>query len=315
MRIHRTPSLRILIPLLCLFVALRLFASIRPVQRLHSLAVIVFACSTATAAYAESPPTSTATGGVAPEMISQIASRLIADAIPREYERSKDWGRTKRITTGLRSSGNFFDFDIHRRKTDVNHGVWKKYRVTLVEPDQNFAVRIENLRTTAPGRFAFTLFVNARLRGWARAKVYDRGIHFIAVEAEGRSNVRLRLDTEITLETVSANPFLPGLAIRPVVTAAQLHLDDFRLTRISDLRGALAHELGDALRHIIKDELSGPNLVAKLNRSIEKRRDRLEFTPDMLLGGASPSAAGEFVDSHVAGVHGDVQLDRAVVKR
>ena len=222
--------------------------------------------------------------GVAPEFISQIAGQLIAEAIPREYERSKDWGRTRHITTGLRSSGNFFDFDIHRRKSPVNHGVWKKYRVTLIEPEKSLVVRIDNLRTTAPGRVAFTLFITAKLRGWARAKVYDRGIHVIAVEAEGSSTVRLALDTEVAIESVAKKSYLPGIAIRPVVTAAKLHLDDFRLTRVSDLRGGLAHELGDALRHVIEDELSGPKLVAKINRSIEKRRDRLEFTPDMLIG-------------------------------
>ncbi len=149
-------------------------------RRLLQFLLLTIACSTAAATFAAPPPASTAATSVAPEIISQVAARLIADAIPREYERSKDWGRTKRITTGLRSSGNFFDFDIHRRKTAVKHGVWKKYRVTLVEPDKNLTVRIENLRTIAPGRVALTLVVNARLHGWARAKVYDRGIHLIA---------------------------------------------------------------------------------------------------------------------------------------
>jgi hypothetical protein len=259
MKVHRSPAFKKL-----LFVALASAAGL--------------------VAFADSPPASTVTsGGVAPEIISQLAARLIADAIPREYERFQDWGRTKNITTGLRSSGNFFDFDIHRRKTVVNHGVWKKYRVTLVEPEKYLAVRIENLRTTAPGRVALTLFVTARLHGWARAKIYDRGIHLIALEAEGDSAIRLWLDTEIAIESVPTNSYLPGIALRPHVSHARLALDDFRLTRISDLRGSVAHELGDALRHVVEDELSGPKLVAKLNRSIEKRRDRLEFTAEMLL--------------------------------
>jgi hypothetical protein len=229
------------------------------------------------------PGSAATTGGAAPEIVSRIAARLIADAIPREYERSKDWGRTKNITTGLRSSGNFFDFDIHRRKTVVNHGVWKKYRVTLIEPDQNLVVRIENLRTVAPGRLALTFFVTAKLHAWARAKVYDRGIHLIALEAEGDAAVRLWLDAEIAIESTPSALYVPGIALRPQVTSARLSLDDFRLHRISDVRGAIAHELGDALRHVIEDELSGPQLVAKLNHAIEKRRDRLEFTPRMLI--------------------------------
>ena len=230
------------------------------------------------------PAQTDAPAGPSAEEISQIAAKLIAEAIPREYERSKDWGRTKSITTGLRSSGNFFDFDIHRRKTEVKHGVWKKYRVVLVEPDKNLLVKIENLRSIEPGRIALTLSVAARLHGWARAKVYDRGIHLIALEAEADSSIRLSLDAEISLESVPTTSWLPGVAIRPVIKDARLALDEFRLTRISDLRGSIARELGDGLRHLIEDELTGPKLAAKLNRSIEKRRDRLQFTPDMLLG-------------------------------
>ncbi|MEX0611457.1 MAG: hypothetical protein WD738_17275 [Pirellulales bacterium] len=258
-------------------------------SRAQPLAIAALACLLGAAALTESQRLTAATDGSnAAEIVSQIAARLIADAIPHEYERSKDWGRTKHITTGLRSSGNFFDFDIHRRKSAVNHGVWKKYRVTLVEPDKNLVVRIENLRSTAPGRVALTLFVTAKLHGWARAKVYDRGIHVIALEAEGNTTVRLWLDTEIAVEPVPTKSFVPGIAIRPIITTARLKLDNFRLTRVSDLRGSLAHELGDGLRHLIQDELSAPKLVAKLNRSIEKRRDRLEFTPDMLLSKSMP---------------------------
>ena len=216
------------------------------------------------------------------EVISRIGAQLIAEAIPREYERSKDWGRTKRITTGVRSSGNFFKFDIHRRKSDVKHGIWKQYRVTLVEPDKYLQVRIENLRNIGPGRTALTLIVAAKLHGWARAKIYDRGIHIMALEAEADASIRLWLDAEISLESMPTDSFLPGVAIRPVITDARLSFENFRLDRISDLRGSLARELGYGLRHLIDDELSGPNLTAKLNRSIEKRRDRLEFTPDKL---------------------------------
>ena len=231
---------------------------------------------------AQSPPAA-AVGGVAPEAVAQAVARLITDAIPRDYERSKDWGRTKRITTGVRSSGNFFEFDIHRRKTEVNHGVWKRYRVTLVDPDEHLDVRIDDLRSAGPGRIACTLFVTAKLHGWARAKVYNRGVHLIALEAECDTAVRLWLDVEVAIESAPSS-YLVGLAIWPQVTAARLKLDDFRLTRVSDVKGPLVRELGDGLRHLIEDELDGPRLAAKLNRSIEKRRDRLQLTPERLLG-------------------------------
>jgi hypothetical protein len=166
----------------------------------------------------------------------------------------------------------------------VKHGIWKTYRVLLVEPEKNLLVRIDNLRSIGPGRTALTLVITARLHGWARAKVYERGIHIIALEAEADSTIHLSLDAEISLESVDTGSWLPGIAVRPVITDARLTFDDFRLSRISDLRGTLAQELGNGLRHLIEDELTSEKLTARLNRAIEKRRDRLQFTPDKLFG-------------------------------
>jgi hypothetical protein len=222
-------------------------------------------------------------GGLAPDAIAQAVARLIADAIPRDYERHKDWGRTKRITSGVRSSGNFFDFDVYRRKTEVKHGVWKHYRVVLVDPDQHLDVRIDHLRSAGPGRIACTLLVSTKLHGWARAKVYNRGVHLIALEAECDASLRLSLDVEVAIEA-APSIYLAGFALRPEVIAGRLLLDDFRLTRVSDLSGPLVRELGDGLRHLVEHELDGPTLAAKLNRSINKRRDRLQLTPERLLG-------------------------------
>ena len=87
--------------------------------------------------------------------------------VPREFKGSKDWGKTTRITSGVRSYGNFFDFNIHRKTSEVNDGVWKKYRLTLVEPEKNLTVRIDNLHSIDSGKHALTLFVAAKVHGWA----------------------------------------------------------------------------------------------------------------------------------------------------
>lgn len=254
-----------------------------PRRVLPFLCIFIATVATSTCAAEVVAPQEPVMSGASADEVAEVVAGLIADVIPRRYERTKDWGRTKRITTGVRSSGNFFEFDIHRRKTEVKHGVWKRYRVAMVDPDKTLDVRIENLRSAGPGRIACTLLVAAKLDGWARAKVYNRGIHLIALEAVCETKVRLRLDVEVAIEA-APSAYLTGIAVRPVVTGARLKLDDFRLTRVSDVRGPIVRELGDGLRHLIEDELDGPKLVAKLNRSIEKRHDRLQLTPERLLG-------------------------------
>ncbi len=173
---------------------------------------------------------------ITPEVVAPIVGPIIAEAIPREYKGSKDWGKTARVTSGLHSDGNFFKFDIHRQTSEVNDGVWKKYQLDLVDPDKNLAVQIENLRAIDSGRYGLTLFVAAKMHGWARAVVYERGVHVISIEAEGDASLRLWLDADVGVESVPSSLLVPGLELHPKITDAKLKFDDFRLTRVSDAR-------------------------------------------------------------------------------
>jgi hypothetical protein len=226
--------------------------------------------------------------GITPEMVAQLVTPLIAEAVPREFEGKKDWGKTTTVVSGLHSEGNFFKFDIHRQTSEVNDGIWKKYRVTLIDPDKNLEIRIDNMHRLDSDRYALTLFVAAKVHGWARAVVYEHGVHVISLDAEGDTSIRLWIDAEVGVETVESSTFIPGLELRPVVTDARLKFDDFKLTRISDVRGAIAKELGDLLRKELQKKLSGPKLVERFNHSLQKHPERLRLSPDMLLGKSLP---------------------------
>jgi len=260
------------------------------VKRFRRFAAAFCVLVAAFAAIVQAPagPALTALTGVTPELVGQILGPIIAESIPREFKGSKDWGKTSRITSGVRSSGNFFDFNIHRKTSEVNDGVWKKYRLTLVEPEKNLTVRIDNLHSIDNGKYALTLFVAAKVHGWARTAVYESGVHIISLEAEGDTSVRLWIDADVTFDTVKSTTFIPGVELKPVVTDAKLKFDDFKLTRISDVRGTVAHEMGIFLREAIEKELKGPKLVEKLNRSLQKHPEKLRLAPDTLLGKSTP---------------------------
>lgn len=204
--------------------------------------------------------------------LADAFARIVADAIPREYQKEKDWGNTKKITSGLRRDG----LKLYRRKKPVNHGVWKRYRVRLVDPNDNLAVHITHVQPGDDGRLRFTLQLQAALDLWARAKVYQYGIHIVALEAEGDAKIELGLDCEIgmRLQTKSGSP---GVALDPRVIDARLDIVDFHLERVSNAKGPIIRELGEELPSFVKDQLQGPKFVGKLNRAIEKKRDRLEI--------------------------------------
>jgi len=198
-----------------------------------------------------------------------------------EYEKKKDWDRRKNITVGLRSEGKGLHVKLRRRKKAVKHGVWKHYKIRLVQPEQSLAVRIDNLRALDGGRVGFTLMVTAKLDTWARAKVYQYGVHLIALEIVGDTDIELALDCEISMhfQTVEGTP---GVAIDPRVGDARISLRNFHVRRVSQAKGPLVEELSDGLRKMIEHELKGPKLVAKLNRAIDKKRDRLELNVGQL---------------------------------
>ncbi len=236
----------------------------------------------ATTQVGESPAQAVAVQVDAPS----TASRALADAfanvvsasIPIEYEKRKDWDKTKKIISGLK----FADFDIKRRHKQVKHGVWKHYKVKLTDPDNSLQVRIEQLRALDGSRIAFTLVVHADLSLWGRAKVYEYGVHLIALEIVGHTAMDLTLNCEVGVQ-IESQDLLPALVIDPRVTDAHLNLSNFRIERISNAHGPVVKELSNSVEDWIEDELRGPKLVEKLNTAIDKRRDSLRLSPSQLI--------------------------------
>lgn len=226
-------------------------------------------------------PVSREANGQAPavsnEFLAATLSELVRDALPREYERRKDWGDTKRITTGLKSSGEIWKLRIHRRKKHVNHGTWKLYRVRLIEPEERLRVEVQDLRSLEGGGVGLQIVVDADLAGWGQLRQYNRGVHLLTLTAEGTSRLRLVVDGEVRLRVTTT-----GVAIDPRVTAARLDLRDFDLHRLGEVEGRLVHELGKGMKRLVEDQLESDKLTAKLNRAIDKKRDRLVLSPAQL---------------------------------
>lgn len=209
--------------------------------------------------------------------LAATISQLLEDAIPLAYDKQKDWGAQTEIVVGLRTEGKGFDTKIHRRKKLVDHGVWKHYRLRMIEPEKNLSVQLTRLESLPAGRVAFTLRVDAKLDAWARAKVYQYGVHLIALEVEGDMRSILEISGEIGLQVETVGG-APGMRVDLVATDAQLQLEDFHLRRVSEARGPIVQELSGGVRRIVEEEANGPKLVEKLNRAIDKKRDKLVFS-------------------------------------
>lgn len=232
-------------------------------------------------AIAPAAPTAPANDAAHTALATSLAT-LIRHAIPPVTDKKEDWGATKEITTGARVKGKPFHWHMHRRKKAVDHGVWKHYVVRLVEPEKHLVVRLTRLESLPDGKFAFTLHVETPIDAWARAKIYNYGVHLIALEVEADARLRLDIDGEVGVR-FGAEGNAATVAVEPVVTDARLNFDHLNIRRVSNAHGPLVDELGGGVRRLLEDELDGPKLTAKLNQAIDKKRDRLAFsTADLL---------------------------------
>ncbi len=234
---------------------------------------------------APSSPVASAPDAAGRQALADLAGRLIEGAIPLEYEKQKDWGATKEIPVGLRVEGKFLHTHVNPRTKIVNHGVWKHYKLQLAESEKNLVVRVTALRPIAPGKVAATLEIEAKINAWARARVYQYGVHVISVEMEADARARLVIEGELAVRWNAASWF-GSASLEPTAKTARLELAEFHLRRVSDAKGPLVHELSGGVRKLIEEELDGPQLTAKVNRAIEKKRDRLTLSAGDLLNGA-----------------------------
>ena len=227
-------------------------------------------------AFADAPVAAVADGPDQYAALATSLAELIRDAIPPSYEKRKDWDAKKTIAVGVRR-----DDGLHfsPRKKEVNHGVWKHYKVELLQPEKNLVVRVEDLAARPGGRAVMTIVVEAKLDVWARARVFEYGVHVISLELAADADVRFTLHGDVGVKFAAVDG-QPVLALDPHVADATIDFQRLRIRRISDARGPLVKQLGDGVGRMIEEELSGERLAGKLNRAIDKKRDRLRIPLD-----------------------------------
>jgi hypothetical protein len=248
-------------------------------------------------------PAATAPSGVgllpSADRLSELATTLLRQLAPSEHANNKKWGGTKEVFDGVKVYRDGFKIKTRRRKKTVNHGLWKRYEVKLIEPEKHLTVRIERLVETEPGRLRFDLVVVAKLDLLGQIVQWQRGLRLLSLTAEADAKVRARLTCELSAR-LDPTRIPPDVVLDAVARDVQLELLEFQLHRISDLGGKPARELGRFLREAIDDELAQkrPKLLAKVNEKIEKNRDKLRFSlrdliPKQLSNLGTPAEAAE----------------------
>lgn len=213
-----------------------------------------------------------------------LIATIIRENLPDQYEARDHWGDTKEVWAGLDIRREGWEIKTKRRKKQVNHGTWKLYRVRVVEPDKYLHVEVRDVRALPGGRVEFELLADAKLDVFARLSQWELGVQLISlsVNAEARTQFHVRCNLGLSLDPTKLPP---DVLLDPQVSQADLRLVDFRVARISQIGGSVAHELGDQSRSLLERELHKQNekLPNKINRQIDKSRDKLRLSVAELL--------------------------------
>ncbi len=113
------------------------------------------------------------------------------------------------------------------------------------------------------------------------------------VDVRFDATVRVRVDTQLALRFPEGQ-VLSDIEIDPKITHVQLDLIDFELRKVGVIGRDLARELSGPLKPVVEHELKRrePRIADKINAAIDKRRDRLRFSPDKYLASGWTKLAG-----------------------
>lgn len=228
---------------------------------------------------ASAPTKDVATSIDADEKINQLVTQLVLDAIPHTYQKEKDWGAQERRWDGIRFRREGRRIETERKWKMVNHGTWKKYSASLINPSEEFSVQVRNLHQAASENLAFDVHFTSHIRFDARQSKWAKGVQLYSLSAEGHGKVRLIVSVEMPID-LDVTRFPPDLIFRPNVVSADLVVDEFHIDRVSKLGGEFAQQITKAVRRTLdeKVEEKETELVQKLNSQLRKNQDDLRLS-------------------------------------
>ncbi len=213
-------------------------ASTNRVQTIF-LAALILLCAGAESVHAQPmPPVAAqpAEESFTPSEDSQtLITDIVRDNIPHEYEKSKHWGNTKEVFAGWHVEREGFKIETRRRFKQVNDGTWQRYKISLIDPNQHFDVRVEKIQELGNNQIAMTILVTAKLEAVGRSTHYESGVQMYSVGAEIDIDVRLRADVILTLGLIPTT-FPPMITAKPEIKTADLELTRFKIRKVGARR-------------------------------------------------------------------------------
>ena len=233
---------------------------------------------------ASTPAAEPETGFTPSDDFQAWVTELVREQLPAEYEKSKNWGHTRRVVAGVDFKADGLKIETHRRWKEVNDGTWTRYKVTPLEPEKHFAVRVEHIEQLTGNKVRVQLSAVSKVKLYGRMSQWERGVQLVSLSAEADAKVLVQGTVEIALK-LDPTKLPPDVFLVPTVTAADAQIAEFELHRVGKLEGPLIKSLSDDARDVLAAELAErrPKLVESMNKQLAKKQDKLKFSLSDLL--------------------------------
>lgn len=234
------------------------------------------------------------------EKIDALITKIVLKNIPHEFNEDKDWGGQAPRFNGVNFRRDGLKIRTNRKRKMVNHGTWKKYDVSLLDPKDQFSISVKNMREAEEGKMAFDVYVSANLKIDGRQANWVKGVQLYNVSLDGKAKVDLKATIELrTLMDVTKFP--PDLVFRPEAKAVEMSVQDFRIDRISKVGGEVTQQITRIARGAIESRLEKEEAktVKKLNAEFSKNADKLRLSLHDAMSNKWSAAAKKFMPTDV----------------
>jgi hypothetical protein len=216
----------------------------------------------------------------ADERLSQLVEAVVREAIPQTFENTKHWGKREMVPNGLDIETEGLRLRISKRERAVRHGFWRRFRVTLLNPHETLHLRMENVRSPAPGQLRWDQFVSLRANVEARFEHWNLGVKLLNASTAAEATLELHADCSLTLRfETDEDSLAPLVVLKPTVHDVHLRLPDLDVSKFGTVRGSVAKELGHGWEEILEDLLQTQekSIRKQAQKSIDKRSDDLRI--------------------------------------
>src|SRR5262249_32565378 len=160
----------------------------------------------------------------------------------------------------------------------VNQGVWRKIRVTALDPANTLNLQVRNVQQAEPNRTTFDVNADFNAQIDFEHQVWVRGARVYSGSSRARAKVHVALECDVNTRVETDKGLLPDIVFRWKVTKANLTYSGLDFIHVAGVGGDGADALGKGLMAFLK--AVRPNmerdLLARANAAIVTAGDNNE---------------------------------------